>query len=90
MPFADDAGCVKFAESLSETLCWFSLESNNPVIKQHCDAGGRSCYVEGDQSSHLFQTANTGLMSEYSKITETVAPQVLEEISTWILNVATK
>jgi len=46
---ADDAGCVKFAESLSETVSWFSLDSTNPVIKQHCDAGGRACYVDGDQ-----------------------------------------
>ena len=43
-----------------------------------------------DGLNHLFQTANTGLMSEYSKITETVAPHALEEISAWVLNVATK
>ncbi len=46
---ADDAGCMKFAESLSETLCWFSLDGSNPVIQKHCEAGGRACYVEGSQ-----------------------------------------
>jgi len=42
-----------------------------------------------DGLNHLFQTADTGLMSEYSKITETIAPQVLNKINDWILNVAT-
>jgi len=45
--------------------------------------------VEMDGLNHLFQTANTGLMSEYSKITKTVAPQVLNKIKDWILNVVT-
>jgi UDP-N-acetylmuramyl tripeptide synthase len=69
---ADDAGCVKFAESLSETLCWFSLESNNPVIKQHCDAGGRSCYVEGDQI--IFSSAsNKEIIAEVKDFPITVS-----------------
>jgi hypothetical protein len=35
--------------------------------------------------NHLFQTAQTGQLSEYGKIEETLAPQVLETISDWIL-----
>ncbi len=46
--------------------------------------------MEMDGLSHLFQTANTGLMSEYSKNSETIAPQVLKEMSKWILKVAIK
>jgi hypothetical protein len=46
--------------------------------------------IEINGLNHLFQTANTGLMSEYSKIPETIAPQVLNKISRWILEVATK
>jgi len=35
--------------------------------------------------NHLFQRAETGLPAEYSKIEETVSPEVLELISGWIL-----
>ena len=33
--------------------------------------------------NHLFQTAKTGAVSEYSQIDETIAPVVLEKISAW-------
>ncbi len=35
--------------------------------------------------NHLFQTSETGQLSEYEKIEETIAPVVLETISAWIL-----
>lgn len=35
--------------------------------------------------NHLFQTSQTGVLSEYGTIEETIAPQVLEMISNWIL-----
>jgi alpha/beta superfamily hydrolase len=35
--------------------------------------------------NHLFQRAETGLPAEYSKIEETISPEVLELISGWIL-----
>lgn len=35
--------------------------------------------------NHLFQTSETGLVGEYGEIEETIAPQVLETISDWIL-----
>jgi hypothetical protein len=34
--------------------------------------------------NHLFQTAETGQVSEYPKIEETIAPQALAIISDWI------
>jgi dipeptidyl aminopeptidase/acylaminoacyl peptidase len=34
--------------------------------------------------NHLFQTAETGAVSEYSKIEETISPAVLEYINEWI------
>lgn len=37
--------------------------------------------------NHLFQTANSGLMSEYAQIEETVSPYVLDVLSDWILSV---
>jgi len=36
--------------------------------------------------NHLFQTCKTGLPSEYNIIEETISPNVLELISTWILH----
>jgi hypothetical protein len=35
--------------------------------------------------NHLFQHASTGLPNEYGKIEETLAPEVLERVSAWIL-----
>src|SRR5262249_44973911 len=34
--------------------------------------------------NHLFQTASTGSISEYSKIEETMSPVALDEITQWI------
>lgn len=38
-----------------------------------------------DALNHLFQTAETGAPSEYAQIEETMAPDVLDRIATWIL-----
>lgn len=35
--------------------------------------------------NHLFQTSQTGLLSEYGKIDETMSPEVLKTVSDWIL-----
>jgi pimeloyl-ACP methyl ester carboxylesterase len=35
--------------------------------------------------NHLFQTSETGLLSEYNQIEETISPEVLKTISDWIL-----
>lgn len=35
--------------------------------------------------NHLFQQCTTGEMSEYGKIEQTISPEVLKDISTWIL-----
>lgn len=37
-----------------------------------------------EEMNHLFQTANTGLISEYASIKETMSPIVLQTISEWI------
>jgi hypothetical protein len=34
--------------------------------------------------NHLFQHAETGLVGEYGRIEETIAPEVLEAIAQWI------
>ena len=35
--------------------------------------------------NHLFQTSQTGLLSEYGQIEETISPEVLKTVSDWIL-----
>ena len=38
--------------------------------------------------NHLFQTAETGSISEYAKIEETISPTALKVIGDWILKQA--
>jgi hypothetical protein len=63
---------------------------NLKAIEAALDPSPKNLVIEMDGLNHLFQTSNSGLMSEYSKISETIAPQVLKTIKNWILNVATK
>lgn len=41
--------------------------------------------VEFPGLNHLFQPCSTGALSEYTEIEQTIAPQVLETIRTWIV-----
>jgi uncharacterized protein len=36
--------------------------------------------------NHLFQTSQTGLLSEYGQLEETMCPEVLKTVSDWILS----
>jgi len=38
--------------------------------------------------NHLFQHSTTGKISEYSTLTETIAPEVLDLVTAWVLEVA--
>jgi uncharacterized protein len=63
-------------------------KENLEAIEKAMIFGGNSKYTvkEIEGVNHLFQTATTGSPNEYSKISETISPLVLEQISTWILN----
>lgn len=65
---------------------------NLQAIEQALQAGGNERYrirlYPG--LNHLFQTARSGSPSEYGRIEETMAPQVLEDIGGWILGTAAK
>lgn len=60
---------------------------NLAAIKQALQQGGNKHFetMEIKGLNHLFQTANTGNLREYSTITETFSPQVLDIMTTWIL-----
>jgi cyanophycin synthetase len=45
---ADDAGVVAHGAKLGKRICWFSLDPDNPTIRQTLEHGGPACYVEGD------------------------------------------
>ena len=60
---------------------------NLPAIRQALQEGGNR-HFELDEMpglNHLFQHARTGAVSEYGEIEETMAPEVLDKIATWIL-----
>ena len=45
---ADDPGSVKFAQTLDNTIVWFSWFSDNIVIQNHINNNGTVCYVENN------------------------------------------
>lgn len=60
---------------------------NLRAIEAALKAGGNKDYTikEMPGLNHLFQTAQTGSPTEYTKIEETISPAVLEFIGNWIL-----
>ncbi|MDQ2900492.1 MAG: alpha/beta fold hydrolase [Acidobacteriota bacterium] len=64
-----------------------SAAQNLPVIVRALEDGGNPDYeiVKFPKLNHLFQTAKTGDVSEYSTIDETVAPVALNAMTNWIL-----
>lgn len=63
-------------------------EENLKAIGEALKAGGNSNYMLRELTglNHLFQTAQTGGVSEYGKIEETFSPQALKIIGDWILS----
>jgi pimeloyl-ACP methyl ester carboxylesterase len=59
---------------------------NLPAIRKALESGGNKKFevVEFPGLNHLFQTATTGLVTEYAQIEETIAPVALEKIATWV------
>ena len=43
---ADDSGTVDFAGSLENTIIWFSLNPENPVVLNHLASGGRAALLQ--------------------------------------------
>jgi uncharacterized protein len=67
-------------------------KQNLPVIRKTlAEAGNKNSEVdELPGLNHLFQTAKTGAISEYSEIEETMSPVAMEKIAGWILNLPHK
>ena len=62
-------------------------KENLAAIEAALKAGGNKDYLvkELPGLNHLFQTANTGAVSEYAKIDETISPTALQAMGDWIL-----
>ena len=62
-------------------------KENLAAIEAALKASGNKDYLvkELPGLNHLFQTANTGGVSEYAKIEETISPSALEVMGDWIL-----
>ncbi|NGX37154.1 MAG: Esterase EstD [Chlamydiae bacterium] len=60
---------------------------NLPVISKALEEAGNQDYTiaELPRLNHLFQTCETGALTEYAKIEETISPKALNLISDWIL-----
>lgn len=60
---------------------------NLPKIEASLKAGGNQDYkiIELPGLNHLFQTSETGAISQYESIEETISPRALETIGDWIL-----
>jgi hypothetical protein len=64
-----------------------SPKQNLPAIEAALKAGGNRDYTIKELAglNHMFQKCETGAVSEYVAIEETMAPVALETISSWIL-----
>jgi len=62
-------------------------KENLPLIEKALKEGKNNDYMvkELPGLNHLFQTAETGMVSEYDKIAEIIAPYALKMIGEWIL-----
>ncbi len=62
-------------------------KENLAEIGKALKAGGNTDVTLKEMSglNHLFQTAETGAVSEYAKIEETISPDVLQLVGDWIL-----
>ena len=64
-----------------------SPDQNLPAIRKALQEAGNTHFeiVEMPGLNHLFQTAKTGLPTEYGQIDQTMAPAAMEKIAAWVL-----
>jgi hypothetical protein len=62
-------------------------KENLAAIKEALQSGGNTDFevIEIPNLNHLFQTANTGALTEYSQIQETLSPKALDIIGDWLM-----
>ncbi len=67
-------------------------KENLAAIEKALTEGGNKNFktMEIPGVNHLFQTCETGAISEYAQIEETISPAVLEILKDWILDIGIK
>jgi fermentation-respiration switch protein FrsA (DUF1100 family) len=62
-------------------------DQNIPPLESVLAGGAATDFavIELPGLNHLFQTSETGAVSEYGKIEETIAPEALKVMSDWII-----
>lgn len=59
-------------------------KENTSAIMENLPQKTKSTLITYENLNHMFQTSDTGLPTEYGKIEETIAPQVMEDIVNWL------
>lgn len=62
-----------------------SAKENLSAIKKSLAGNKQVEIIEFEHLNHLLQTAKTGSPSEYGQIEETISPNVLDRIASWVL-----
>lgn len=85
-PYIEAVKCYALALNGSNDL-QVNAEVNLAAIEKNLKTGGNTHYTtrKYDGLNHLFQHSTTGLVSEYGQIEETISPEVLSDITGWIL-----
>lgn len=85
-PYLEEVDCPVLALN-GEKDTQVDAKENLTAIEQAMIIGANPNYKikEMPGLNHLFQHCTTGSISEYSKIEETISPEVLEIIANWIL-----
>ena len=64
--------------------CQVISSQNLTAIRQLLPTSEKNLIKEYPSLNHLFQHSTTGLPTEYRQIEETISPEVLQDIATWI------
>lgn len=90
LPLLEKLRCPVLALSGDHDLQVDSLE-NVPLLRKAYEASGNKDFtvVEIEGANHLFQKAQSGLPALYGAIEETIAPEVLESVGSWIADHST-
>jgi hypothetical protein len=62
-----------------------SAEENIPALNAALEANADATVEDLEGLNHLFQNAETGAVSEYTRIAETFSPEAIDLITAWIL-----
>lgn len=95
MPWLDWFNDYDPSENIRKTRCpVFALNGDRdcqvisslclPALKELLPSSKKNLIKEYPGLNHLFQHCTTGLPNEYGQIEETISPEVLSDISTWI------